>query len=85
MIAAFLAKPAVKYGIAAALALGLVIGALLVVNHIYRKGETAGAGKVSGAVMEKTIKDIEAARKEKAETDEKVRNAPIDRVIDGLQ
>lgn len=84
MIAAFFAKPAVKIGAAAALALGLVIGALLLVNHIYRKGEAAGAAKVTTAIQEKTIKDLDAARKGKAETDEKVRNKPIDAVIDDL-
>ena len=85
MIAAWLAKPAVKYGGIALLALGLVVGALLVVNHIYRKGETAGAGKVTGAVQSETIRKLEDARKSKEKTDEDVRRTPYDDRVDGLR
>lgn len=84
-VAAFFAKPAAKYGAIALGVLLLIAATVFVIDRIYSKGEEAGAGKVTGAVQTETIKKLDEARKEKAKTDEKVRSAPIDSVIDGLR
>lgn len=81
----WLAKPAVKYGAIVLAVAGLVIGTGLVINHIYRKGETAGAGAVTGAVQKKTIETIDSGRKDKEAADEKTRTTPFDERVDGLR
>ena len=82
---AFLAKPAVKYGAMALAVVGLVVVVVLYIDGVRRDGKKAGAAEVAGAVQTETIKKLDEARKEKAKADEKVRNAPIDGVIDGLR
>jgi len=84
-VTAFLAKPAVKYGALGLGFLALVVGTLLVVNHIYRKGESAGGGKVTTEVQGETIRQTEKARQDKEKANEAVRDQPIDAVIDGLR
>jgi hypothetical protein len=82
---AFLARPAIKYG-AIAVGVLLLIGAtLFIVNRIYSKGEKSGASEVTTKVQTETIKKTDEARKDKVEADEKVRDKPIDAVIDGLR
>ena len=66
-------------------ATAIAIAVLAVVNHIYGKGEKAGAANVTNAVQLETIRKTEEARKEKGQDDEKVRDKPIDAVIDGLR
>lgn len=66
-------------------ALGLIGGTLWAVNRIYSKGEAAGASSVTNAVQTETIKQVEKARQEKEKADAKVRDTPIDGVIDGLR
>ena len=85
MIAAFFARPLVKYGAIAVGVLLLVGGTLFIVNRIYSKGETAGASGVTNAVQTETIKKIEDARKSKEKTDEEVRKTPYDDKIEGLR
>jgi hypothetical protein len=82
---AFLMKPAVKYGAIALAILALIVGTLWVVNSIYGKGEKSGKAEVTTKVQEETIKKTDEARKDKVEADEKVRDKPIDAVIDGLR
>ncbi len=65
---------------------GLVIaGVLGVVNHIYTKGEKAGASGVTTAVQGETIKQTEKARQDKEKVNEAIRDKPLDAVIDGLR
>lgn len=84
-VAAFLAKPLVKYGLIALVVVGLVVGTGLVINHIYKKGETAGAGAVTGAVQKKTIETIDSGRKDKEAADEKTLTTPFNDRVDGLR
>lgn len=74
-----------KAVILTAFAAALIIGVLIVVKHIYTKGEKAGAGAVTNAVQTETIKKIEDARISKEKADETIRDKPIDSVIDGLR
>ena len=85
MVAAFLAKPAVKYGAIALAIVGMIVVVVLYLDGVRSDGKKAGAAEVTGAVQTETIKKVDEARKEKAKTDEKIRNAPLDSVIDGLQ
>jgi uncharacterized membrane-anchored protein len=85
MIAAWFAKPAVKYGAIGLVVVALIAGTLLAVNRIYGKGETAGASSVTNAVQTETIKKLDAARKSKERTDEEVRRTPYDDRVDGLR
>lgn len=66
-------------------AAAIIIGVLAVVNHIYRKGESAGASGVTNAVQTETIKKLDEARKSKEATDEEVRRTPFDDRADGLR
>lgn len=51
----FLAKPAVKYGAIALAVLGLVVGALIYVDHVRSSGEKTGATAVTAQVQQNTI------------------------------
>jgi hypothetical protein len=82
---AFLAKPAVKYGAIGLAFLVLLAAALWYVRDTRKAGEKAGAAEVTTKVQEETIKKTDEARKDKVEADEKVRDKPIDAVIDGLR
>jgi len=66
-------------GLAAVLAIGVITQA------IYRKGQTAGAANVTAAVEHTTTVEIEKARKDKDDADEKVRTAAPDAVIDSTR
>lgn len=81
-IPAFLAKPAFKYGAMALAVVGLIVVVVLYIDGVRRDGKKAGAAEVTGAVQTETIKKLDEARKEKARTDEKNRNTPIDELID---
>jgi hypothetical protein len=85
MIAAFFAKPLVKYGAIALGILALVVGVVIYLDSVRKEGRKAGAAEVTGAVQTETIKKTDEARKDKVEADEKIRAKPIDGVIDGLR
>ena len=59
----------------------LVLGTVWFIHH---KGEVAGSASVTNAVQQETIRQIDNARKSKAETDEKIRNTPYHELVDGL-
>jgi hypothetical protein len=61
--------------------LALLIGAAV----IYHKGEKAGSANVRSAVERTTNTEIEKARKERENADEKTRNTPYDNRVDGLR
>ena len=77
-ITAFLAKPAVKYGV-------LVLAVLAIAGFIYLKGERAGSSGVINAVQSESLKKLDAARKSKERTDEEVRRTPYDDRVDGMR
>ena len=85
MIAEFFAKPIVKYGGLALLAVALVAGTALVLRGEFSKGHKAGAAEVTNAVQSETIKTIDAARKSKERTDEEVRRTPYGDRVDQLE
>lgn len=62
-----------------------VLATLAVLGVVYGKGEKAGASNVTTKVQETTIKTLDAARTDKEKANEKVRNTPLDAVIDGLR
>ena len=78
-----LLKSPVAWGVAAALAAVLALGVMTRV--IYREGKTAGAANITAAVEHTTTVEIEKARKDKDDADEKVRTAAPDAVIDGTR
>lgn len=85
MIAAFFARPLVKWG-----ALVLVVIALLSLgwcayDRTIEKGEKAGAAAVTDAVQTKTINDVEKARQAKEKADDAVRTTPYPDRVDGLR
>jgi hypothetical protein len=82
---AFFAKPAVKYGAIALAIVGLIVIVVLYLDNVRDEGKKAGAAEVTGAVQTETIKKLDEARTDKAKSDEKIRNTPIDGVIDGLR
>lgn len=84
-IAEFFAKPAVKYGGLALLALLLVGGTLLAVRAIYSKGATAGGNEVTTQVQSETIHRLDDARTRKEQADDEVRRTPYDDRVDGLR
>jgi uncharacterized protein (DUF3084 family) len=76
-----LSKPALI-----AIAAGLLIAATAAgIWFIYYKGEQAGGSAVIDKVQADTIKKIDNARTEKEKTNDAVRRAPIDDLIDGLR
>ena len=82
---AFLAKPAVKYG-ALAIALVVLVGVVgWYIRDTREDGKKSGAAEVTTKVQTETIKKTDEARKDKVQADEKVRDKPIDAVIDGLR
>lgn len=85
MIAEFFAKPVVKYGGLALLAVALVAGTVLVLRGEFSKGHKAGAAAVTNEVQGETIRKTDEARQDKVKADEKVRDTPVDSVIDGLR
>lgn len=84
-VAAWLAKPAVKYGLIVAAVLILIGGTLLIVRNIYSKGEKAGEAGVTSAVQTETIRKVDDARKAKEKADDEVRRTPYDDRVDGLR
>lgn len=84
-LAAWLARPAVKYAAIGLAVLVLIGGTLIVVGNIYGKGRKAGEAGVTSAVQTETIRQIEGARKEKEKADEEVRRTPYDDRVDGLR
>lgn len=74
-----LLKSPIAWAVAAALA------AMLAIGIIYRKGETAGAADVTATVEHTATVEIEKARKDKDDADEKVRIAAPDSVIDSTR
>lgn len=84
-VAAFLAKPAIKYAGIALLVVALIAAGFLGYHSIYSKGENAGAGEVKGAVQTETIKRTEKARETKEKADEEVRTTPYPDRVDGLR
>ena len=74
-----LLKSPIAWAAAAALA------AVLAIGIIYRKGETAGAADITAAVEHTATVEIEKARKDKDDADEKVRIAAPDSVIDSTR
>lgn len=85
VLAAWVAKPAVKHGLIALAVLILIGGTLLIVRSIYSKGEKAGGAGVSSAVQTETIRKVDDARKAKEKADEEVRRTPYDDRVDGLR
>ena len=82
---AFLAGPALKYGLIGLGILALIAGALFYVDSVRRDGKKAGASEVTTKVQEETIKKTDEARKDKEKANEEVRTKPLDAVIDGLR
>ena len=82
---AWLAKPAVKYGLLAGAALVLVVLVVWVLRDEFAKGHRAGAAGVTGAVQTETIRAVEGARQEKEKAREEVRKTPYDRRVDELE
>jgi len=74
-----LLKSPIAWAVAAALA------AVLAIGIIYRKGETAGAADITAIVEHTATVEIEKARKDKDDADEKVRIAAPDSVIDSTR
>lgn len=62
----------------------IVVLGLGAVAFIYTKGEKAGSASVTNAVQQKTIEEIDKARKSREQTDEKVRHTPYNDLVDGL-
>jgi uncharacterized membrane-anchored protein len=85
VVATWLAKPAVKYGLIALAVLSLVGGTLLIVRNIYSKGEKAGGAGVTSAVQTETIRQVDDARKAKEKADAEVRRTPYEDRVDGLR
>jgi hypothetical protein len=70
----------------------IIIGSLLAavltaggIAWVFHKGESAGAGKVTTAVQEKTIQALDAARISKEKTDAEVHGTPYGERADGLR
>lgn len=84
-IAAFFARPAIKWGLIGLAVLALIAGTLFIVNRIYSKGEQAGQTKVITDVQADTIKEVDKARQQKEKADEEVRRTPYDDRVDGLR
>jgi uncharacterized membrane protein len=82
---AWLAKPAVKYGLFGAAALALAGLVVWVLRDEFAKGHRAGAAGVTGAVQTETIRTVEGARKQKEKAREEVRKTPYDRRVDELE
>lgn len=69
-----------------------IVGGLLAVvltaggiMWIYDEGETAGAGKVTNALQEKTIEALDAARARKDKADAETRATPYSDRVEGLR
>ncbi|TAJ89748.1 hypothetical protein [Reyranella sp.] len=84
-IAAWLAKPVVKYSLIALAVFILIGGTLLIVRNIYSKGEKAGTVGVTSAVQTETIRKVDDARKAKEKADDEVRSTPYEERVDGLR
>lgn len=84
-ISSMAAKPAVKFGAIALVALALVGGTVWVLRGEFSKGEKAGAAGVTNAVQTETIRRTNEALQDKERANEKARDTPIDSVIDGLR
>lgn len=70
------------YLVVAGLAVVLVGGAFY---WTLAKGEKMGSAAVTKAVQGETIRTMDKARQEKAVVDERVRNKPLDELVDGLK
>jgi hypothetical protein len=66
-------------------AVALIAATGTAVSLVYRKGETAGAARVTTKVQSETIRTLDAARISKERTDEEVRRTPYDDRADGLR
>lgn len=84
-IAAFFAKPAIKYGLIVLAVLGIAFAVWLALHGEFKKGEATGKATVTNAVQTETIKKIEDARQSKEKTDEIVRQTPYDDKVEGLK
>lgn len=82
---AWLAKPAVKYGLLGAVAVALAGIVVWVLRDEFAKGHRAGAAGVTGAVQTETIRAVEGARQEREKAREEVRKTPYDRRVDELE
>lgn len=85
MIAAFLTKLAVKYGAIGLAVLLLIGGTVAAVWTIYGKGERAGAGGITTKVQSETLRELDAARKQKERIDADVCRTPYDDRVDALR
>lgn len=61
------------------------LGVVIVLKVVYSKGETAGKTGVTTQVEHTTNVEIDQARKQKERADEKVRDTPLDSVIDSTR
>jgi hypothetical protein len=85
MIAAWFAKPLVKYGAIALGILALIVGVVIYLDSVRNEGRKAGAADVTTKVQEKALQELDAARKSKEKTDEEVRKTPYDDKLEGLK
>lgn len=84
-VAAWAAKPAVKYAAIGLAVLALIGATAWVLRSEFNKGRKAGEAGVTSAVQTETIRRVDGARQQKEKADEEVRRTPYDDRVDGLR
>lgn len=63
----------------------VALGLLAIATCVYTKGERAGAAGVTSKVQSETIRELDAARKQKERIDADVHRTPYDDRVDALR